>query len=321
MLNNFYNSVGKVAIGSRLRLLQEKINEDAVSIYKMFAIDMQPKWFPVFYTLQDGNFTITEIAKHIGHSHPSVSKIVSEMVKAGIVFETKDINDGRRNLVALSAEGKNIQEKLYHQLQDVESAVEGILNLTRHNLWLAIEEWEFMLKQKSLLNRVREEKKLRESLDVTIVPFEDKFSEVFKTLNVEWISTYFEMEEKDYQSLDNPKKFIIEKGGEILVALYKGEPLGVCALMKMNDPDFDFELAKMAVSPKAHGKGIGFLLGKAIVALAKQKGGKMLYLESNTLLEQAINLYHKLGFKKVIGRSTPYERCNIQMELNLEKES
>jgi GNAT superfamily N-acetyltransferase len=87
--------------------------------------------------------------------------------------------------------------------------------------------------------------------------------------------------------------------------------------MKMDDPDYDFELAKMAVSPKAQGKGVGFLLGNASIERAKARDGKMLYLESNTLLKQAINLYHKLGFKKVVGRSTPYERCNIQMELNL----
>lgn len=317
MVQDFYNSVGKAGIGSRLRILQEKINEDATSIYQMFDIDMQPKWFPVFYTLQERSYTITEIAQHIGHSHPSVSKIVSEMVKKGLVVEGKDANDGRRNLLSLSAHGKEIQEKLKFQLEDVENAVEGILGATRHNLWLAIEEWEFMLTQKSLFRRVKEEKKQRESRDITIVSYEDRFSEAFKTLNVEWISTYFQMEKKDYQSLDNPKEFIIEKGGEILVALFKDEPMGVCALMKMEDPDYDFELAKMAVSPKAHGKGIGFLLGKAIIDRAKERGGKMLYLESNTQLEQAINLYHKLGFKKVVGRSTPYERCNIQMELDL----
>jgi GNAT superfamily N-acetyltransferase/DNA-binding MarR family transcriptional regulator len=317
MKNTFFNSVGKAGIGSRLRMLQEKINEDATQIYQLFGIDLQPKWFPVFYTLSQGNFTITEIAQYIGHSHPSVSKIVSEMVKKGIVTEGKVASDGRRNMLSLSDQGKALNVKLQDQLEDVKKAVEGILNNTRHNLWEAIEEWEFMLEQKSLLKRVQEEKKSRESQDVTIVPFTDQYSQAFRELNVEWISTYFKMEEKDYGSLDHPKEYILDKGGEILVALYRGEPVGVCALLVMDDPEYDFELAKMAVSPKAHGKGIGFLLGKAIVNKAKERGGKMLYLESNTILKQAINLYQKLGFKKVVGRTTPYERCNIQMELQL----
>jgi GNAT superfamily N-acetyltransferase len=101
------------------------------------------------------------------------------------------------------------------------------------------------------------------------------------------------------------------------VALYNEEPVGVCALIKMKDPDYDYELAKMAVSPRAQGKNIGWLLGQAIVEKAKSLGAKKVYLESNTILKPAINLYHKLGFKKIAGHATPYERCNIQMEIQI----
>ena len=85
----------------------------------------------------------------------------------------------------------------------------------------------------------------------------------------------------------------------------------------MNDPEYDFELAKMAVSPKAQGKNIGYLLGRAIIDQAKTFGASKVYLESNTILKPAISLYHKLGFTKVAGRPSPYERSNIQMELIL----
>lgn len=318
MSNKFFSSVGKAGLGSRLRLLQEKINADAEAIYSMFGIDLQPKWFPVFYTLGSGNYTITQLADHIGHSHPSVSRIVSEMMKKGLVSERRDVNDGRRNLLTLSGKGKEIYDQLLYQVEDVGQAIDGILSQTRHNLWEAIEEFEFMLEQQSLFKRVQAEKKKRESRDVQIVPFEEKYTEAFRNLNEEWISTYFRMEEKDYQSLDHPKEYILDRGGEIWVALYKGEPLGVCALVRMDDPDYDFELAKMAVSPRAHGKGIGYLLGRRIVERARELGGRKLYLESNTLLVPAITLYHKLGFSKVVGRATPYERANIQMELNLQ---
>ena len=125
------------------------------------------------------------------------------------------------------------------------------------------------------------------------------------------------MEESDFKALDDPEGYILNKGGKILVALYNGEPLGVCALIKMDDPDYDFELAKMAVSPKMQGKNIGWLLAQRIISTAKDAGAKNIYLESNTALKPAINLYHKLGFKRVFGRATPYERCNIQMELSL----
>ncbi|SFE88904.1 transcriptional regulator, MarR family with acetyltransferase activity [Chitinophaga sp. CF118] len=311
----FFDQIGKMAIGSRLRLLTDKITTDAADIYKLYEIDLQPKWFPVFHILSNGNFTITEIAQQIGHSHPSVSKIVTEMAKKGLIIEKKDKQDGRKNVVSLSKKGKELTEKIKDQYTDVTNAVEAILSSAKHDLWKAIEEWEFLLNQKSLYRYVIEQKKQRESALVNIVPYEPIYAEAFKKLNEEWISTFFKMEEADYKALDHPKEYILDKGGEIFVALYNEEPVGVCALVKMNDPLYDYELAKMAVSPKAQGKNIGWLLGQAIIDKAKALGAKTIYLESNTDLKAAINLYQKLGFKKVIGRATPYERCNIQMEL------
>lgn len=313
---DFFEQTGKVAIGSRLRMLTDKVTEDAANIYQLYNIDMQPKWFPVFYSLSQGEEkTITELAKAIGHSHPSVSKIIGEMLKKGYVQESRDKADGRRNVISLTDAGRQVAYKIKDQLIDVDAAIEELSAQTQNKLWEAIGEWEFLLEQKTLLRRVMEKKKERDSAKVEIVAYKPEYQEVFRALNVEWISTYFEMEESDYKALDNPQSYILDQGGHILVALYEGEPLGVCALIKMNDEEYDFELAKMAVSPKAQGKNIGFLLASAIVEKARSLGAAKIYLESNTILKPAINLYHKLGFKKVAGKPTPYTRCNIQMEL------
>lgn len=127
------------------------------------------------------------------------------------------------------------------------------------------------------------------------------------------------MEEADYKALDNPGE-ILKKGGNIFIALYKDEPVGVCALIKMNDPIYDFELAKMAVSPKAQGKKIGWLLGQKAINSAKELGASKIYLEGNAILKASINLYHKLGFQEITERSSPYKRVNIQMELKLKND-
>lgn len=315
---DFFNRTGKMAIGSRLRMLTDKLTEDASSIYKLYEIDLKAKWFPVFFVLSEGEpKTITTIAKEIGHSHPSVSNIVREMVANGLVREKKDKSDGRRNVIVLSAKGKAIAEKLPEQYADVAAAVESMNEQTKNDLWKAIEEWEYLLSEKSLLKRVEDEKKARESKYVRIISYESRYREVFQKLNEEWISTYFEMEEADHKVLDNPETYILQNGGHIFVALYNDEPVGVCALLKMDDTRYDYELAKMAVSPKAQGKNIGYLLGQAAINKAIELGASSIYLESNTILKPAINLYQKLGFRKVAGHATPYKRCNIQMELLL----
>ena len=152
---------------------------------------------------------------------------------------------------------------------------------------------------------------------IEIVNYDSSFKDVFRNLNVEWISTYFKLEASDYKALDNPDSYILQNGGHILVAILNKEPVGVCALIKMDDPSYDFELAKMAVAPKAQGKKVGWIIGEAIKDKARSMGAKTLYLESNTILAPAISLYRKLGFVEVFGRNTPYERCNIQMALDL----
>lgn len=314
----FFDKTGQMAIGSRLRILTDMITEDASQVYQLYGMDFKAKWFPVFFLLSDGNpRTITGIAEEIGHSHPSVSTIIREMSAKGLVQESKDKADGRRNMVKLSKDGEAYIEPMHITLADVGSAVEAISKQAKHNLWKAIEEWEFLLTEKSLLKRVEEERKNREGKNVRIVQYESIYSEVFKRLNEDWITTYFEMEEADHKALDNPEEYILKNGGYIFIALYKNEPVGTCALLKMDNDDYDFELAKMAVNSKVRGLNIGYLLGQEAIRKAKNLGANKIYLESNTLLTPAIKLYSKLGFIKVPGHSTPYKRCNIQMELSL----
>nr|WP_322624066.1 helix-turn-helix domain-containing GNAT family N-acetyltransferase [uncultured Flavobacterium sp.] len=312
-----FEKTGKMALGSRLRLLTSRMTDEASEIYSLYHNEFSPKWFPAFFALAEGGpQTITEISEYIGHSQPSATKLIKEMTEAGLC-QNVSASDKRKNTVELTEKGNKLSEKFKVQYKDIDAAVQGLIDEATHNLWLAVEEWEGLLKEKSLLQRVKEQKTNRESKEVEIVAYEDKYQSVFKALNEEWISTYFEMEAVDYKALDNPKEYILDKGGKIFVALYKGEPLGVCALIKMYNDEYDFELAKMAVSPKAQGKHLGLLLGYAIINEARELGGKKLYLESNTALKPAIKLYEKLGFKKIYDHPSPYKRVDIQMGLNL----
>lgn len=145
-----------------------------------------------------------------------------------------------------------------------------------------------------------------------IVAFAPEFAEKFRELNEEWITKYFVMEEADYRSLGDPRGYILDKGGYILMARYQNEIVGTCALM--NEGNGVFELAKMAVSPLAQGRKIGKLLGEAAIQKAREAGAKKVYLVSNRKLETALNLYVRLGFVEVPMPPSIYERANIKME-------
>jgi GNAT superfamily N-acetyltransferase len=157
-----------------------------------------------------------------------------------------------------------------------------------------------------------------ESAQIAIVPYEDKYHDAFYSLNKQWITEHWQLEEADYYYLSNPQEHIIDKGGFIFVACYKDEPVGVCALLKMHDDaTYDYELAKLAVSSSVRGLGIGEKLCSAVVDTARKAGAKRLFLESNRILHPAIHIYKKLGFVELPAYPHTYARGDIQMELHL----
>ncbi len=144
------------------------------------------------------------------------------------------------------------------------------------------------------------------------------YAEEFKQINEAWISANFWLEESDIEVLDNPQKYILDKGGNIFIALLDGVPVGTCALIVRDI--VTCELAKMAVDEQAQGHGIGYLLGLALIEKARERGFSRIVLEGNTKMTASISLYRKLGFKEVplaeINlKQSIHARCNIFMEL------
>ncbi|UKB79760.1 GNAT family N-acetyltransferase [Chryseobacterium sp. MEBOG07] len=155
--------------------------------------------------------------------------------------------------------------------------------------------------------------------EVTIIRYQPEYKEAFKVLNEEWIKTFFVMEASDYKLLDHPEEQILNKGGYIAFALLNGEAVGTCALVKAKDEPLTFELSKMAVSPKAQGKKIGYLLGMTLIDLAKNLNAEKVVLETNSVLVPAIKLYEKIGFVHVPIVDAGYDRVDVQMELTLNR--
>ena len=148
--------------------------------------------------------------------------------------------------------------------------------------------------------------------NIEIIEFSDEYADDIKTLNYEWLTKYFRVEEGDKLSLNNPKEQIIDKGGFIFFAKLDGKIIGTASLLKKTGDIF--ELGKMAVTENAQGLGIGKLLLEHCLEFAKTKKIPTLILYSNTQLESAIHLYRKYGFTEIELEKGLYERANIKME-------
>ncbi len=151
--------------------------------------------------------------------------------------------------------------------------------------------------------------------EIVVRGFEDGDEAAFRRLNEEWITRYFKIEPKDEESFADPRRKILEKGGQIFLAVSDGGALGCCALVAMGPGEF--EVAKMAVTASAQGLGIGRMLMESVVEAGRASGAKRLYLETHHSLTPAIRLYESLGFELVPEervRPSPYERADVFME-------
>ena len=150
---------------------------------------------------------------------------------------------------------------------------------------------------------------------VQILPYTPAYNSAFKAINQAWVESLFSLEPFDIEQFERPEETIVKTGGTIIFAKLGEEILGTVALYKSGDDTF--EMIKMGVDPKAQGKGIGMLLGRSIIAKAREMGGKKLVLYSNTKLKAALHIYKKLGFTSVVPEEGKYCRCDVKMEMDL----
>jgi putative acetyltransferase len=151
--------------------------------------------------------------------------------------------------------------------------------------------------------------------------FQQGDAEAFRELNEAWIARYFSLEEHDHIQLRDPETNILNTGGQIVMAVMEEERVGCCALILVKPGVF--EVAKMAVSERYRGQGIGRKLLEYTIAHARTLGAHTLELASNTKLANAVHLYEDVGFRHLPPERlepSPYARANVFMELQLSSE-
>ena len=150
----------------------------------------------------------------------------------------------------------------------------------------------------------------------TIVTYREELRPYFERLNRAWIEQYFVLEPPDLEVFRDPIRHVIQPGGQIFFVLDDTGVQGTCAVLP-HGPD-TMELAKMAVSEAARGRGFGDMLMEAAIGFARDSGARKLMLVSNRVLTPAIRLYLKHGFVEVpVEDREAYARADIQLELVL----
>lgn len=149
-----------------------------------------------------------------------------------------------------------------------------------------------------------------------IIEYRDELAPLFHDINAEWISTMFVIEKVDRHVLQNPRKTIIDKGGDILFVEVEGRGIVGAGALKWSEPG-QLELTKMGVQSDLRGLKAGEFLLNALIERAATMKPERLYLLTNKKCEAAIHLYAKCGFEhdaELLAKAQHhYARCDVAM--------
>ncbi|MBT6030945.1 MAG: MarR family transcriptional regulator [Kordiimonadaceae bacterium] len=304
----------EIGIGTRCRRIFEYLSLEMDGIYQSEGVDISIREFPIFYCLyHKGPQSIANIQQLSGLSHSAVSQTVKKLV-AKKMLSLKIGDDARSKIVAFSIQGNQLLKKLIPIWETAKYAMDDVLSECDTNILDAFADYEEAFKNKSFTARYNVERDKKKISKVEIIPYHIKYRDDWRRINQQWIETLFVMEEVDIIGLTNPEEYVLAKGGEIYFGLVDGKAVGAIALKK--EGDTLYELSKMGVVPEAQGHGIGRLLVEKVIERFHARGGKKLYLDTNSSLKPAINLYKKTGFKQMAApNSSIYDRSDYYMEL------
>lgn len=150
---------------------------------------------------------------------------------------------------------------------------------------------------------------------VAIVTYRDEYRAAFERLNREWLERYVRVEPLDLEYMTDPRRMILEPGGQVFFAVRGGEVVGTCAAIRHGDT---VELAKLAVDASERGRGLGRRLAQTALEYARGLGVAAVTLSSNSQLREAIALYESMGFRRApLPPDLGYETADVYMELAL----
>ena len=267
-----------------------------------------------------GPLTVGEATEVLGFSQPAVTRTVGALAELALIETRRDPIDSRVKRIQLTPAGETCVLKMKMELWPaVEQAAASLDVGCEASLLEVLGGVEAALRRESLERRV-----LETQTDLRLVPYRDELAPTFAEITRLWVEEMFTLEPEDRAVVEDPKRHILDRGGEIWFVEAEGlGVVGTCALMPSEGKSF--ELTKMGVYAEARGRKAGAFLLRAMLERARtlHNRGRMdaLFLLTNARCGAAIHLYEKHGFvhddavRERFGAR--YERCDVAMSFPL----
>ena len=154
---NFYQDLGFLVFGSRLKRLGDTFINDVNRIYKDHKIQFDASWFPVFYILsQKKEISIKEISEDLSVSHSAISQLLSSLQQKGLIKSVVSKKDARHKAITFTAKGERLLQKIKPVWNALEKAMNELVeeSVNSKKILKALAAIEAGIREKNLFERI-----------------------------------------------------------------------------------------------------------------------------------------------------------------------
>ncbi|MEM1192819.1 MAG: MarR family transcriptional regulator [Pseudomonadota bacterium] len=157
---DYPQSLGVSALGSRLRRLFENLNGTVTQLYRE-GLGFEQRWFTLTFLLKDKHeISVQAAADMLGTSHVAVLQVAKAMEGAGLLQRKKSVDDRRVVFLSLTPEGVAMAEKVSGLSRQVDTAAQALIDDAAPNFIAQLTALENALRKQPFstrLNAVRSE--------------------------------------------------------------------------------------------------------------------------------------------------------------------
>jgi DNA-binding MarR family transcriptional regulator/GNAT superfamily N-acetyltransferase len=232
---------------------------------------------------QDGR-DVRDLRARLDLDSGYLSRLLRALERDGLITVEVNEADGRIRTVRLTAAGAAERAELDRLSDDAAaSLLAALTGRQRTRLVTAMAEVERLLTASAIVTGVRDpgNPDARHCLRAYVEELSARFDDGFDPA----------------RSISAADHEMTPPAGLFLVAMLHGEPAG-CGALKFH-PGAPAEIKRMWVAPAARGLGLGRRLLAELEAHAAAHGVRVLRLETNRTLTEAISLYRTAGYREV----------------------
>lgn len=258
-----------------------------------------------------GNLNVNEIAKILNVDKSTASRCLKAMTDKKWL-KINYISDQRKKLFSLTDKGKKVLMNIEQSSNN--KIISAFNELTPEQINVVINGLKYYstaLKD-ARLKKIYKIRKITKKDDPIMAKIVKKSLKDFGFNGPGTAAADQTLDHLSENFLGNKQVyFVVEKEGQVC---------GGAGIIPLVGADSDTcELIRMFMSHEEQGTGLGNLLIKKCIQVAKEFGFKQCYLETTEKMKTAQNLYLKNGFKYLKERKgdTGHFMCNVCMELEL----